>query len=186
MMRLDQLPNQQEGEKAALFLHRHWLTLVSIAAVFGLLTLLPLAIAVEFADALATFLSDPILGPLLTVVMSIYYLGVWLVTFFEYADYELDIWIVTNERIIDVEQKGLFNRVASELHLANIQDVTTEVKGMLATFLDYGDVYVQTAGQKDRFIFKHVPHPNKVKETIIELSDADKRRHGVGNAAHAV
>jgi hypothetical protein len=180
MMRLDQLPDQQPGEQAALLLHRHWLNLAQIFLVFAVLALIPAAAIVGLLSIRPALFADPVFGPLATLVISAYYLGVWLVTFFEYVDYELDVWIVTNERIIDVEQHGLFDRTTAELHLANIQDVTAEVKGILHTFLDYGDVFVQTAGEVDRFIFKGVPHPDKVKETIIELANADKRRHGEG------
>jgi hypothetical protein len=40
---------------------------------------------------------------------------------------------------------------------------------MFRTFLDFGNVFIQTAGEKTRFVFKNVPHPERVKETIIEL-----------------
>src|SRR5690349_5744202 len=110
MMRLDQLPNQQPNETVSLFLHRHWLILAQIVIVFGLLTLIPAALAVTLFSLRPGLLENPLFGPLATLALSAYYLGVWLVTFFEYVDYELDIWIVTNERIIDIEQKGLFNR----------------------------------------------------------------------------
>ena len=186
MMRLDQLPNQQPGEKVSLFLHRHWIYLAQIALVFGLLTLVPAGIALAAFNLRPALFADPVFGPIATLVISAYYLGVWLVTFFEYVDYELDIWVVTNERVIDIEQRGLFNRITSELHLANIQDVTSEVKGIMHTFLDYGDVFVQTAAEVDRFMFKGVPHPDKVKEAILALAEADKKRHGVGTADHAV
>ena len=180
MIRLDKLPNQQPNEQVSLFLHRHWIYLAQILVVFALLAVVPAATATVVFQLRPGLFDDPTFGPIVAIVLSTYYLGVWLVTFFEYVDFELDVWIVTNERILDIEQHGLFNRTTSELHLANIQDVTAEVKGIMHTFLDYGDVFVQTAAETDRFIFKGVPHPDKVKETIIQLSDADKRRHGVG------
>ena len=186
MMRLDQLPNQQPNETVSLFLHRHWIILAQIVIVFGLLTLIPAVLAVTLFSLRPGLLENPLIGPVAVLALSAYYLGVWLVTFFEYVDYELDIWIVTNERIIDIEQRGLFNRITSELHLANIQDVTAEVTGIVHTFFDYGNVYVQTAGEVDRFTFKGIPHPDKVKETIIQLSDSDKKRHGVGTPEKAV
>jgi hypothetical protein len=186
MIRLDQLPNQQPDEQVSLFLHRHWIMLAQIFGVFAVLTLVPAVLAAALFALRPGLLENPLFGPVATLALSAYYLGVWLVTFFEYVDYELDVWIVTNERIIDIEQRGLFNRITSELHLANIQDVTAEVHGIVHTFFDYGNVYVQTAGEVDRFTFKGIPHPDKVKETIIQLSDADKRRHGIGTPEKAV
>ncbi len=117
-------------------------------------------------------------GPLLALAASLYVLAVWLYAFLEFTDYYLDTWIVTNERIINIEQQGLFHRTASELHLASIQDVTSDVAGMLHTFFDFGSVFIQTAAERERFNFKDIERPEQVKELIIRLSEADKLRHG--------
>jgi len=66
----------------------------------------------------------------------------------------------------------------SELHLNQIQDVTSETRGVAATFLSYGDVYIQTAGTRERFNFKGINNPDEVKEKITNLIKSDKRRHG--------
>ena len=88
----------------------------------------------------------------------------------------LDTWIITNERIINIEQEGLFNRTASELDLAAVQDTTAEIRGILQTLFTYGQVYVQTAGEKGRFHFKNIDNPEHVKELITRLVEDDKRR----------
>jgi len=43
------------------------------------------------------------------------------------------------------------------------------------TFLDYGNVHIQTAGERTRFIFKNVPQPERVKEQIIALIESAKK-----------
>jgi uncharacterized membrane protein YdbT with pleckstrin-like domain len=96
----------------------------------------------------------------------------------QFTDYYLDTWIVTNERIINIEQKGLFSRIVSELHLNQVQDVTSETHGIVATFLSYGDVHIQTAGARERFNFKQIDNPEKIKQIITKLVQDDKRRHG--------
>jgi uncharacterized membrane protein YdbT with pleckstrin-like domain len=108
-----------------------------------------------------------------------YYLAVWLFAFLEFTDYYLDVWIVTNERVINIEQEGLFHRTASELHLTAIQDVTSDVQGIVRTLFDYGNVHIQTAGEKGRFIFKNIEEPEKIKEFVIRLVEEDKMRHGL-------
>jgi ribosomal protein S28E/S33 len=35
--------------------------------------------------------------------------------------------------------------------------------------LNYGDVFVQTAAEKERFIFRKVPNPNKIKDLLMKL-----------------
>lgn len=176
-MDLHHLPNQRPGEKVSLFLRRHWITPLEIIFYMVMLYAIPMAIVSVFFDRVTSYLDHPVFGPLILMVGSIYAMGVWLFGFLEFTDYYLDVWIVTNERIINVEQKGLFTRVASELHLSAIQDVTSEVKGMLHTFVDYGNVTVQTAGERTRFIFKDVPHPERVKESVVRFVNEDRQRH---------
>ena len=177
MLSLDHLPNQKPGEHVVLFLRRQWFAWASIIAAFFMMTAIPAGIAIYFWDRVSVWLQHPIVGPLTMVAASIYLLSLWLFSFLEFTDYYLDTWIITNDRIINVEQKGLFNRLASELHMGAVQDVTSEVIGIIGTFFDYGHVQVQTAAEHTQFIFKDVDHPEKVKERIIQLVEEYKAAH---------
>lgn len=176
MMRLDHLPNQRPDEHVILFLRRHWFALLAIVAAFTLLVGTPLAVGWYFFDTVEGWLAHPMIGPLLVILGSIYFLSIWLFAFLEFTDYYLDTWIITNERIINIEQEGLFNRTASELDLAAVQDTTAEIRGILQTLFTYGQVYVQTAGEKGRFHFKNIDNPERVKELVTRLVEEDKRR----------
>ncbi len=178
MMHLNHLPNQKQDERVALFLRAHWFAVLKIVLVLLLLILAPSAIIWLAWDAVALWVAHPFLGPLLAVGASVYLLAVWLFAFRTWVDYYLDTWIVTNERIINIVQKNLFHRVASELHLGSIQDVTSELKGFLQSVLNFGDVHIQTAGEQKRFEFDNVADPDGIKHTILRLVEEDKRRHG--------
>ncbi len=177
MFHLDSLPNQRPDEKVVLFLRRQWFAVLGIVVAALLLLGVPAGFAWFFSDRLLALLTHQTLGPVVAVVVCMYVSAVWLFSFLEFTDYYLDTWVITNERVINIEQKGLFNRVASELHLAAVQDVTSEVRGMIATFFDFGDVFVQTAAEKERFEFKNIDHPEQVKELILKLVEIDKKRH---------
>lgn len=71
---------------------------------------------------------------------------------------------------------GLFHRHASELHLSNIQDITSDTEGFLHTMFNYGHVYIQTAAEEERFTFKDVPEPDQVKDAILKLVETNKKR----------
>ena len=177
MFHLDRIPNKRPDEKVVLFLRRQWFAwaFIVVAAVFMLAV--PAVIAAFFWDRVDVWLAHPTLGPAIVVLASMYVLSVWLLSFLEFTDYYLDTWVITTHRVINIEQKGLFNRVASELHLAVVQDVTSDVKGIVRTFFDYGNVLVQTAAERTQFVFKDIEHPEKVKELIIQLVETDKKRH---------
>ncbi len=177
MMRLDHLPNQRKDEKVILFLRRHWITNTRLVLVSLFFIGAPLIAGFTvYANEIEEWYQHPLLGPLVSTVAIIYFLAVWLFAFMEFTDFYLDTWIVTNERVINIEQKGLFSRIASELPLDAVQDVTSDVQGVVRTMLDYGDVVIQTAGQMKQFHFKEIPAPEKIKEQIIRVVEDNRER----------
>ena len=159
----------REGEKILLSLHRHWIVVASKMTVVAVLLLGALLALI----VLQTISLNPMLAPLVFYGLSVYLLLVFLIAFVLWMDYYLDVWIVTSERIIDVEQKGMFRREASEFPLSSIQDVTVEVPGFLATLMRYGTIRVQTAGNQN-FVAHNIPNVDVVK-TII-MNEVQKSR----------
>ena len=157
-----------EKEEIIKIIHRHWFDIFS--------QFLIIFVAVVFL--IAAFLLLPSLLPafqernsrnLVLFIESIMAVFVWFYGFFIWIDYYFDIWIITDQRIINIEQKGLFIRSMSEVKYTRIQDVTAEEKGVIPTMLDYGDVFIQTAGEKERFVFRHVPNPYELKDMIMGM-----------------
>ncbi len=167
-------PNQEPDEYTVLFLRRHWFVAFKVILFFILLALLPFILFFLLENNNFNTLSDNTRYAFLVMGASVYYLFIWLFFFNATLDFYLDVWIVTNKRIINIEQNGLFARTISEQRLSRIQDVTSEIKGLFPTFLNYGDVYVQTAGTVNRFIFKQTPNARGVAKQIMVL--ADKRK----------
>jgi hypothetical protein len=93
----------------------------------------------------------------------------WIAFFVFWTDYYLDTLIVTNKRLLDIEQRGFFNREISILRLDKIQDITVTIKGVLATFIDFGSLHIQTAGEQREFVVRDIPNPNKVRKIIYDL-----------------
>lgn len=91
---------------------------------------------------------------------------------FGFVDYYLDVYIVTNERIVDISQNGFFKRDIAELHLHQVQDVSAKEEGFFSTMFHYGDVTIQTAGERENFVFRSVPHPYIISKKIVDLHEA--------------
>lgn len=151
------------------FIPRILLLLILIGVGYGLYSLLKILFPALFINNI----------PLAVLILlgGVYALSIWLFFYTAFINYFLDIWIVTNDRIIDIHQHGLFARTIAELDLFRVQDVTSEAKGFFATVFDYGNVYIQTAGEKERFTFFNVPEPHKIREAIIQLADEDRKYH---------
>ncbi|MBT5503388.1 hypothetical protein HN858_02985 [Candidatus Falkowbacteria bacterium] len=161
-------PNQKPNEHILMFLRRHWLEVLKIALTNICLAAIPIIFFVIIYNYTNYFESD-IIAALIVLLGSAFYLFVILYAFTNFVDYYLDVWIVTNQRIINIEQKGLFSRIVSEKDLGQMQDITSEVDGFWATLLNFGNVHIQTAGEKERFVFKQVPFASEVSRRISNL-----------------
>jgi hypothetical protein len=101
---------------------------------------------------------------------------IWIYSFIIWIDYYFDVWIITNERIVNIEQKALFVRTVSELKFDKIQDVSINIIGLIPTILNFGDVHVQTAGNTERFLFHKIPDPQKIKGLIMNMQTMTIKR----------
>ena len=155
-------------EKIVLKVHRHKLVLVFKSFFLILFILLP-PVLFWFGGQTGAIKSNQ-LALFLSVYSAILLIG-WMIFFIIWTDYYLDVLIVTDKRIIDIEQRGFFKREVSTVRLESIEDITINVSGVVATFLDYGTLKLQTAAENREFIIYDVPHPNKVKSTIYELQN---------------
>jgi len=118
---------------------------------------------------------------------SFWALILWQMLFARWTDFYFDIWIVTNWRIIDIDQKGFFNRdVATLLNLDKIQDVATQLSSVIGNLLGFGDIQIQTAASHREFIFKEAANPQEV-ERIIRRAQEERlglRPGGTGAVSH--
>lgn len=180
-MHLAKFVKQKSFEEIQYILHRHPITFLPEVVVAVVLFLIPPGIWIVFGD---TLLSDITAGSagwvFLILLMSAYYITTLTFFYTQFVTYYLDLWVVTNDRIIDVDQKTLFAKTISELGLVNVQDVTTDVTGFFATMFDYGDVIIKTASDNPNIIFRKVHRPNKIRAAVIDLADKDKQRYASG------
>lgn len=176
-MHLSELIRQKSYERIEYLLRRHPITFISTAFLFVVLFSVPIVLYLMIQNLFPTLFDDMAAYALVVLLGSVYYLSTYLFFYAGFLDFYLDMWIVTNDRIIDIEQFGLFARTTTELDLYRIQDVTVHMNGLFPTFLNYGDILVKTASSNMDIIFKSVKHPNDVRERLIKLSDADRKYH---------
>lgn len=150
-------------ENILITLHRHWFVLVAqiIASIL---------VGIIFSAILIIFPQVILLGVVFFMIWS--YMLLYIITM-----YLLDVWIVTDHRIIDSEQQELFNHTVAELGLHSIQDISVQIAGVIPTFLDFGSLEVQTAAAMEKFFFKQIPHPEKVKDIIMDARNEFIKLH---------
>ncbi len=159
------------SEVTLLKLRRHPIVFFADSFVLVFLLALPPFVVFFMNITGAQLPNDGFIPVIVILCASIYYLYITLFLFYNFFIFFLDRWIVTSEHVIDIEQKTVFNRSVSKLELERIQDVTAETKGFMETLFNYGDVYIQTAGERERFVFKDVPSPQFVADIIVRAVD---------------
>lgn len=143
---------------------------------------------VLFRDSLGTVLAGflPPLAFLIATKMQIttvptsmwafmhfwWFLIVWLALSAIWTNYYLDLWIITDKRIVSIDQSGLFRREVTTLPFANVQDVTVEQAGIIQTLLNFGTLRVQTAGPAtNKTAIVGVAKPGKIRDTIVAQTE---------------
>lgn len=103
---------------------------------------------------------------LMFFLYSVWILIIWIIIIVVWTDYYLDVWIITNKRLIDVEQKGLFRREIASVDLHKIQDVTSNIDGIIPTMMKFGDLHVQTAGSEKEFVIRNIENPGVTRHKL--------------------
>jgi hypothetical protein len=162
----------QAGEQVIMLCRRHWLYLIRSLfglVVFALLPVIILAWLLSWADADGT-------------VAQIFWIGaaVWLVywgvrIFLTWYRYNHDTWAITNQRIVDSGKNHPFSLRVSSADLVNIQDLSVNRHGILATSFDYGDINCQTASSTEKFSLAGIPHPREVQALIDRERDRERK-----------
>ena len=97
---------------------------------------------------------------------------VWIIASILYGVYgiivwDLDCYIITSKRIIDIDQKSMFRRTVAEVEIENIQEAIYEINGPLEAFLNYGTVKIKMASS-GMISMEQIPNPAGVKDLIIK------------------
>ncbi|MEK7606304.1 MAG: PH domain-containing protein [Patescibacteria group bacterium] len=165
------------GEEILFMIRRHlfvfYARLISLVVLF----FIPLFFAVlliRFFENVYDGLSG---GLLFGFFYMLWLIVLWFIFFLRWTDYYLDVWIVTNMRVIDIEHKGIFNSEVSTFRLEEVRDVTVEMKGVVAAFLKFGTVTIHTAGEGVDFIIKDAAHPLELKESLLRAQGALLEKH---------
>jgi hypothetical protein len=160
-------PTQEAGEKIFFLIRRHWIVFVTLAFFIFVMTLPLFALGVYWIISPEVFFGE--LGNFVIIFASIYALIIVGLCLYGFVNYYLDVYIITNERLVDIKQNGFFRREIAELHLRQVQDVEARVEGFLGTMMHFGNVYIQTAGERENFKLEDVPHPYTISKRIAEL-----------------
>jgi len=176
-MHLSQVIKQKPYEHIVYRLRRHAITFLPMTLLFLFLGIIPIALYYLILQISPALLEQELWYTIGILLASVFYLSIYLFFYVQFLDFYLDVWVVTNDRIIDMEQFGLFTRTTTELDLFRIQDITAEIRGLFPTVFNYGNLYIKTASANTDIVFRNIPNPNGIREHVIRLADEDRKFH---------
>jgi len=168
----------ESDEKIIKVARKHWFIFASQAVSIGVVAIAPLlgwaVLSSLMQNSSATIAVDlSKYTPHFIFFYSFWLLVNWMTLAHAWTIYYLDVWVVTDRRVIVIDQVSLFRRHIGSFRLEKLQDVKIEINGIIATFLNYGVVECETASEShdQEFRTKHLPRPRELKSTILEATD---------------
>jgi len=83
-------------------------------------------------------------------------------------DHRNDSYIVTNKRVVHEERTPFLRESRAEAPLRTIQDIQQLQSGLLASAYDFGDLIIETAGERGHVVFRQIPNPTETRDAIFE------------------
>lgn len=157
-------------EKVIKIVRRHWIAIIGHIVSFIFIAIIPWVVVglVTWQFPIAQL---EIFGRIFLFIYALWLLLAWNYLFFAWTNYYLDVWIITTLRMFAVDQKELFSRQISSFTFDKIQDLTIDINGVLATFLKFGKITVETAAEKRLLVFKNARDPEMVKKNINDAQN---------------
>jgi CRP-like cAMP-binding protein/membrane protein YdbS with pleckstrin-like domain len=161
------IEKRQDGQ---VIWRKHWLKLLQVIS----LPLLALVVAILFLIFGLGALGGSLLGLGLLLSLVVAALA-WLS--WNWLNWGNDLYIVTDDRIIDTERLPLgFRSSRTETTFDKVQNANFLIPGPVATFFNYGTVTVYTAGVEGKLDFEWVKDPARVQMEIFSRLGAYEER----------
>lgn len=175
---------QGESEEVHLFLRKHFITNLPWILFAGILVVAP----VFFPFFINTLPFVSLLSQNAQLVLLLFYYVVVFgtVVLTSFINWYFNVYIVTNQRVVDVDFVNILYREVSSTRLNLIQDVTVKTGGVFRAIFDYGDVFIQTAGTEANFDFHAVPRPQEVAREIEKLMEQSRKKEGISELEEAI
>ncbi len=163
---------------------KHWfvitiellsIVIMGLLPVIGCILLLTLPLNLPTITLFENYL------PALLFGLSIWLLLSAMAAVMAWTHYYLDLWVITDRRIIVIEQIGFFNRKVSNFRLERMQDIKVSISGIIPTLLNFGTLRAQTASAAEsNFISPALPDPRGLQSLIQTAMDARMQSLGDG------
>ena len=156
---------QREGEQLLFIFRRH---IIAMRKGFWLLAI-PFALSsipVFIWPTTPQVYFSPVAGLLIGLLLFSYHFLMWYYT----------IFIVTDQRLRQVTQRGFFGKDVVELGLSKIQSISYNIPGFSGEILGFGTIVIQA--YVGDLIINKVEHPEKIYNKLQDAVSAAEGKQG--------
>jgi len=162
----------QEDESLDYIVHKHWLALVwplSKSLLLGLV-----------APALMWWLysKDP---TLILIAVVWLFLGLIWVTY-TFLDWHYDVFLLTNQHLIEIEWEGFFSKKANRIRYNNINNVAADSKGILCSIFGFADLKLMTQAGEEK-ILRKAGRAKEALNLLMQRSSNDAKHQDPNQAS---
>jgi hypothetical protein len=91
----------------------------------------------------------------------------FLIMFYAWIGWHFTVYIVTDQRLMQINQKGLWKRSVVDIGLDKIQTVSYEIKGLQETLFGFGTIVIQT--YVGELVIHDVHHPRQIQKKVSHI-----------------
>ena len=164
---------QQEDEEIVLLLRAHPITNIPWMLLAILMLILPSLV-------LGGGLFTAVPGKFMFIGKLAWYLMTLVFVLEKILYWYYSVFIVTNERLVDIDFYNLMYRMITYANLNHIEEPASVTGGFIRSLFQYGDVWVTTASEKPTVEALNVPYPDKVVDIISRLAEELEKRREQG------
>jgi hypothetical protein len=164
---------QNENEVVYMLLRRHIITnsgWIFNAVTLSLLPIILHNLLVLFGIDVFQFVSLK----LITLGALVFYSIILTSVVKNFIDWYFNLYIITNERVIDYDFKSFVSNGVTEANFVGIEDVKETTVGFLPNLFDYGTIAMFTEGDHNPITFHDVPDPTLVRDKVSDLAKIAK------------
>ncbi|MHC1740710.1 MAG: cyclic nucleotide-binding domain-containing protein [Anaerolineaceae bacterium] len=157
LARLFMLRREKDG---AVIYHTHWWILLKKLLLPSLLLLFVVVTSLaRFFDLISV---DAVLVYSLALILAV--VG-WCWWFYQYIDWRNDVYIITSDQLVDMNQRPLGTQDKKSAPIKNIQTVEYQRNGIIGMALNYGTVKIQIGNEE--LTFDNVYNPSVIQTEIF-------------------
>ena len=162
----------EDDETISRIVHKHWLVGLRDLLWPGTFVLLCLGALALRPNQITVYL----------LLIALAGFSIWLAR--NFFDYYLDAWIISDQGIIDLAWMGWFHRQSTRVLFSDIQGVSYEISGFLATILRFGTISVEKISTGTVVSLPYVKHPKQVDMLILRNMETYLHSKNLKNASH--